>query len=339
MKLKQFKTAKKQIRWDLILLINGAFLLIAVAVWGLAKPADALTGVGDEVECWTANPITSTYGNLGFDNNDAQGQVFPLTASVTISAIKVNMYIWTGVDGDPINFHITNVSGGTPAEPDMNSILGTELYDTSALQVYDQVTFSNNNFSCDPDVDSEQVIIFDPPIVVSAGTYAFVIAANGGENANDMILPYQCCGFLQNPIPDPYYYWECNVPTACTVLTPSTWDLAADDVTGIAIFSNIVTPGSTNFDAWLTAFLNQLGLNSLFGKAFFAAAVGGMFMFALLYRGAPPLIALAIGGMVSLPFVLIEFIPPEIFLTGFAVIGIAILFGFVRGFKSGGETS
>ncbi len=319
----KFQKRKRNIRWDLILIVNGLLLLIAlVFAHGLLS---AQTGIGQEIVCINDNP--AGIGNHGLDNNDAEGQTFTFVTSETISAVKINAYRFTPSDGNVINVHITATSG---TAPDMNNILGTETFDTNLVPVYDAVTPANNNFSCDPNIIPAQVVIFDPAVPVSGSVlYAVVIEGTGGTTTEDFLWPYDV------PANDHYaggHHWECNVPTACTVLTPATWDLSGGvhDVDGMALFDNVIVVTSRGFDSWLTNFLTQIGMNSFLGKLIVGSGIASLFMFVALWRKAPPLIAIMLGGMAAIPVVGADLIPNSLALTMLAIIGIAIILGLVR---------
>ncbi len=332
------KVRNRRIRWDLIWLINGMIMLIA-SIWLMSQPAHALVGVGEQIECFTDTP-QSVFGNFGLDSNDAEAQTFILDTSTTISAVKINAYRWLVSEGwDSLDVHITDVSGASPnGAPDMNNIQASETWNTTLLPVFDQVTAANNSFSCDPDVDTGQVIIFDPPVALAAGQYAFVIEGVIGSDSNDMVLGYDIPA--NNHFPDGNHF-ECNIPTSCALLTPATWDLTGGvhDVWGMAWYDNVTIVSPVNFDAWITNFLNSIGMNSTLGKAAFAAGVGIAIMLAVLFRGGPPLFALAIGGMSGIVFVGATLLSASVLLSVFAIVGIAIIFGVIRGFRSGSDTS
>lgn len=312
----------------------GLFLLAFAILQSSPNVAHAQVGVGELIECIESNPVTASFSTVATDNDDAEAQTFTLATSNTISAVKVNAYKWTPSDGAMMTVSITGMSGGLP---DLNTVHATETWDTSFLDVYDNGTPSNNNFSCLSTTDTAQLIVFDPPAILSSGTYAFVIEGVVGSVPNDSIIGFEL------PANDHYAggtHYECNVPTACTKLTPATWDLAGGtnhDISGMAWFDNVVVVAPINVDSWIVNFLEQLGLNSIFGKALFASGIGLAVMLAIIIRKGPPLIALGIGGMFGVAFVGMTLISPEIFLTILALVGIAILFGIVRGFRGSGQ--
>lgn len=322
----------RNIRWDLIFVINGLILLIA-SLLVFTSQAYGLVGVGSQIDCFAQIPVASITYNV-MDSNDSEAQTFTLTQTQTISAVKINAYRDSGVDGWVLNAHI---AGTTGSQPDYNNIYASTTWDTSLLPILDTGLLTNNNFSCDPDNDSGQVVIFDPPVALSAGLYAFIIdGVTGMDNSGvDMQLIYT--------ISNDYYasgiHWECNVPTACTRTTPATWDLTGgvNDVHGMSWFDNIVVVDPVNVDATLTNFLTQMGLNTDMGKAVFAVIIACTMFITLATRKAPPLIVLGVGGMISIPVVGFDLIPGEIVMSIIGIIGIALIYFVIRGFGKVGD--
>ncbi len=298
--------------------------------------AYALAGVGTEQICVVNDVSASSINSM--DSDDADGQTFIAPATFNLGAIKLNSYITTALDGASLTVRITDVLGASPGgAPDLNNVLGTEVYDTTLVPIFDQVTASNNLFNCDPDIRSGQVIIFDPAIPLSSGTqYAITIEGVGGSVLDDFLWPYT--GF------DDFYpdgnHFECNVPTACTKLTPATWDLSGGiHDAGFAVFDDIIQfeNPADSAEAWLERLLSDLGLNDVNGKLLVTVMVAFFLTIALVMAHTHPIIILGILSMWAGAAITATLIPPWITFTMAAIFMMMLLWGLILSGRSGSD--
>lgn len=312
-------------------LLISALALSVVSLW-LLPAGSAHASIGVQQECYI-NDSTS-FVNFGMDSNDGEAQTFTPSGSYNIGAIKWNVYRTSVTDGASIILSIHPTSG---TAPDLNTTLGSETFDTTLVPIAD-ATFphTDNTFSCDPNVDTGQVVEFDPPIPVTSGIlYAIVARGVGGSTTDDFIVPF-------TPFDNTYpsgTHWECNAPTACSLFTPGTWDQSGGvHDSGFAIFDNIVTtvPQGTA-DTWLQNFLRDfLGLDSPTGKLIFGLGFSLVVIVGLLFLKVHVLVSMGMGGFTMAAATLGLLVPPEVFLAGFAVVGVAVLIGATV-LRGGGE--
>ena len=320
-----------------ILTVISIFTILSIVGLTTTQTAHAQT----EQLCQddTAFDITSVFGNVSDDSNDLNGQTFIAPGSFSIGAIKINAYRQVAQASSILNVYITDGSGVSPNEaPDMNVILGTEQVDTDVLPDVDLVTLANNNFSCVPLVDAGQYIVFDPPVAITSGQqYGIVFEYSSGATSGDLwIWPYDV---LRGSWYADGHHWDCNVVTACSRNTPTTWDIVGTlpDI-GFAVFDNfvVVTPQGTA-DTWLENFLTDfLGLDSTTGKLIFGLGFTLVIMVAMLLLRVHVLPTMAFGGFATATAALGTLVPVELFLAMFALLGAAMLIGATI-FRSQGE--
>lgn len=306
------------------------YMVATLTMFIYSNTALALTGVGSEEICRYQDATTADQW-YRTDSNDYEAQTFVLDSAVTVSAIKINAFRNDAAFGSVVPIYIL---GTTSNAPNFSDIQATATIDTQLLDVYDTGTLSNNQFVCDPDIRPEQVVIFDPAVPLSGSTtYAFVVGPT--NDIDDLRIPFLTFNNYWPELGETH--WECNAPTACSAGSPATWDESsgAHDVHGMAIFNNIVEVDPVNVDAWLDNLLEQLGLNSPWGKLIFTAIVAVFMFIGLLSRKVPPIFVLALGGLFTAPVYSAGLVPAEIIMTGFGIVGLALILAGLKSARSG----
>jgi len=314
-------------------LTTGIFTLAALLAISYSTVS---AQVGTEYLCIGGTP-NSAIGNVTTDTNDLDAQVFSTTTAVSVGHVKGSW--WGFADAAVATVYITEVSSGSP---DMNNIVASETIDLSVLPLYDFTGPVSNTFSCDPTINVEQVVEFDPPASLNGTTeYAIVIKYASGTVASDVVAwPYE----VPAPGTDAYtggLPFECNVPTACAELTPATWDIpnsCANCNYELAIFDNVIVPDEgVTVDSWIIGWIDRFGFNSPMGKLLIAIVAMAVVFLILIAFKIPMIFAMAISGMSSTVGFAVLIIEPWMILAMVAIVGLGAMFLIYRLFSGGGD--
>lgn len=315
----------------------GLMVLVALAIPTLIMSQIGRAVDGEEQLCLDYTPADAI-GNApdGLGNVNLHAQGFTPTSSFSIGAVKGG---WFGLgQTDTATIYITETSIG--GVPDMNNILGSEVLDLQALPLFDFTMPISNPFTCDGDLVTSQVVIFDPAVPVASGTeYAIVTEFNTGTPTSVYIAwPYD----IPEPAVDPYSGGEayfCNQATTCTPTTPATWTAPPSCPAlrcnyNLSIFDNIINPVDNDVDSWIINFLESLGLNSPFGKVLAGAIFTAVIFMILAINGVPWIIALGLAGMAVTVLTAALIFNPAILLGLAAIVmmgGMLLIFTLVLG--------
>jgi hypothetical protein len=262
-------------------------------------------------------------------------QTFTTSFGFDVDAIKLPILHITGQPDSSVfvDIYPTADDGSGKLRPDHSggSVIGTSF--STTLLNNTTGTAADQDLTCDPlDLSNGYLVDFGATATLDPNT-TYAIEVDGGCGAACAAVGVGI--FAVDPLINHYtsgqFHFNGSVDDENIVTDWADYDGLGGGLgdSGFAVYSDGTGVPADSVEAWLDNFVfDWLGFSGDAAMIIFGIGLAGAFVIALLSKNVPPLIAMAFGGYAVGTFTLATILPPFLFLSMFAISGVAILLGF-----------